>query len=73
MLMESWRTTFYFEAFKAGLGPVRDSSGRLVLTLPMADKPLSGIAADDIGKTALGIFKQGNEFIGRTVSIAVII
>ena len=36
----------------------------------MADKPLSGIAAEDIGKTALGIFKRGDEFIGKTVSIA---
>jgi uncharacterized protein YbjT (DUF2867 family) len=64
------RTTFYYEAFKAGLGPLRDSSGKLALTLPMADKPLSGIAAEDIGKTALGIFKRGGEFIGKTVSIA---
>ena len=64
------RTTFYFETLRSGLGPVRDSSGKLVLTLPMADKPLSGIAAEDIGRTALGIFKRGGELVGKTVSIA---
>ena len=64
------RTTLYFEGMTGGLGPVRDSTGEPVLTLPMADQPLSGIAVEDIGKTALGIFKRGTEFIGKTISIA---
>jgi uncharacterized protein YbjT (DUF2867 family) len=64
------RTTFFFEGMTAGLGPVRDASGTLMLTLPMADQRLSGIAVEDIGKTALGIFKRGNDFVGKTVSIA---
>lgn len=64
------RTAFFFEGFARGLGPVRDANGKLVLTLPMADQPLSGIAVDDIGRTALGIFKRGSEYIGQTVSIA---
>jgi hypothetical protein len=36
----------------------------------MAGNKMALIAADDIGKTALGIFRRGNEFIGKTVSIA---
>jgi uncharacterized protein YbjT (DUF2867 family) len=64
------QTTFYFEAMVQGMGPARDDSGKLILTLPMADEPLSGIAAVDIGRTALGVFKRGDEFIGKTVSIA---
>jgi uncharacterized protein YbjT (DUF2867 family) len=64
------QTTFYFEAFTMGMGPARGEDGKLVLTLPMADRPLSGIAGVDIGKTAFGIFKRGDEFIGKTVSIA---
>ena len=64
------RTAFFFEGFASGLGPVRDASGKLVLTLPMADQPLSGIAVEDIGKTALGIFKAGDQYIGKTVGIA---
>lgn len=36
----------------------------------MADRPLAGIAAEDIGRTALGIFKRGSDCIGKTISIA---
>jgi len=36
----------------------------------MGDKKLSGIAAEDIGKCAYGIFKKGNAFIGKRVGIA---
>lgn len=65
------QTTFYFDSMAIpGVGPVRGEDGKLVITLPMADQPLSGIASEDIGKTALGIFKRGDEFIGQTVSIA---
>ena len=64
------RTSFFFEGFAGGLAPVRDASGKLVLTLPIADQPMSGIAVEDIGKTALGIFKRGQALIGKTVSIA---
>jgi uncharacterized protein YbjT (DUF2867 family) len=64
------RTTFFFEGFASGLGPSRADDGGLVLTLPMADQPLSGIAVADIGKTALGIFGRGGELVGKTVSIA---
>src|SRR5207302_3679281 len=53
-----------------GMGPQRGSDGKLVLTLPMGDKKLAGIAAGDIGKCAYGIFKNGREWIGKTVGIA---
>jgi uncharacterized protein YbjT (DUF2867 family) len=36
----------------------------------MADKSLPGIASADIGKCALGIFRRGAEFVGKTVGIA---
>jgi len=36
----------------------------------MGDKKLPGIAAEDIGKCAYGIFKKGRELIGKTVGIA---
>jgi hypothetical protein len=35
----------------------------------MGDRKLPGIAAEDIGKCAYGIFKKGNEYIGKTVGI----
>ncbi|MBV9321716.1 MAG: NmrA family NAD(P)-binding protein, partial [Mycobacterium sp.] len=65
------RTTFFFEDFQmAGMGPARNAGGALTLTIPMADRKLAGIAVEDIGKTALGIFKRDSGLIGRTVSIA---
>ncbi|SEH92997.1 Uncharacterized conserved protein YbjT, contains NAD(P)-binding and DUF2867 domains [Mycolicibacterium rutilum] len=64
------RTTGFYEGFTSDLQPVRGEDGTLVLTLPMADKTMAAIAVGDIGRTALGIFKRGAEFVGETVSIA---
>jgi len=64
-------TSFYWDNFiYFGMGPKRGPEGKLVLTLPMGDRKLPGIAAEDIGKCAYGIFKRGVEFVGRTVGIA---
>jgi uncharacterized protein YbjT (DUF2867 family) len=64
------QTTFYYEAFLIGQGPHRDENGELVLTNPMAGNKMALVAGDDIGRTALGIFRLGGELIGQTVSIA---
>ena len=64
------QTTFYYEAFLQGQGPHRDDNGELVLSLPMGDKKLALVAGEDIGKTALGVFRRGGQFIDKTVSIA---
>jgi len=64
-------TSFYWENFiYFGMGPKRGTDGKFTLTLPMAEAPLSGIAAEDIGKCAYGIFKQGKQWIGQRVGIA---
>jgi len=64
-------TSFYWENFiQFGMGPKRGPNGKLVLTLPMGDKKLPGIATEDIGKCAYALFKRGAEFVGRTVGIA---
>jgi uncharacterized protein YbjT (DUF2867 family) len=63
--------SFYWDNFiYFGSGPKRGADGKLMLTLPMADKKLGGIAAEDIGKCAYGIFKRGEELIGKTVGVA---
>lgn len=64
------QTTMYYEAFLQGQGPHPNDNGELVLSLPMADNKLALIAGEDIGKTALGVFRRGGQFIGKTVSIA---
>lgn len=64
-------TSFYWDNFVYfGLGPRRGEDGKLVLGLPMDDKRLPGIAAKDIGKVALGIFKQGASTIGTKIAVA---
>jgi uncharacterized protein YbjT (DUF2867 family) len=64
-------TSFYWDNFiYFGSGPKKGPDGKLALTLPMGDKKLPGIAAEDIGRCAYGIFKRGPEFIGKTVGIA---
>ena len=64
-------TSFYWDNFiYFGMGPKKGPDGKLAITLPMGDKKLPGIAAEDIGRCAFGIFKQGREFIGKTVGIA---
>jgi uncharacterized protein YbjT (DUF2867 family) len=64
-------TSFYWDnLIHFGMGPRKGPDGNLAFTLPMGDKKLPGIAAEDIGKCAYGIFKRGNEFIGKTVGIA---
>ncbi len=51
------------------MGPKKGPDGTLTFTLPMGDKKLPGIAAEDIGRCALGILKSG-EYVGRTVGVA---
>jgi len=64
-------TSFYWEnLIFFGAGPKKGPDGKLALTYPMGDKKLPGIAVEDIGKSALAIFKKGKEFIGKTVGIA---
>jgi uncharacterized protein YbjT (DUF2867 family) len=63
-------TAFYFESFVDFFRPARGEDGVLALHLPMADRRLPAIAAEDIGRTAFGIFERGTELVGRTISIS---
>jgi len=60
-----WDNMIYF-----GMGPRKGPDGVLGITLPMGDKKLPGIAAEDIGRCAYGIFKKGTSLVGKTVGIA---
>ena len=65
------RTSFFWENFiYFGLGPRKLPDGTLALTLPMGTKKLPGIASEDVGRCAYGIFRKGLEYIGQTVGIA---
>src|SRR6186713_490903 len=60
-----WENMIYF-----GMGPKRGADGKLAITLPMGDKKMAGIGAEDIGRCAYGVFKNGPEYIGKYVGIA---
>ncbi len=65
-----FHTSFYWDnLIHFGMGPKKGPDGKLAFTLPMADKKLPGIAAADIGKCALGVFKRG-DLIGKSVGVA---
>jgi uncharacterized protein YbjT (DUF2867 family) len=64
-------TSFYWDNLYAfGMGPKMGKDGVYTWAFPMGDSRLAGIAAEDIGKTAYGIFKAGAPYIGKTVGIA---
>ena len=64
-------TSFYWDNFiHFGMGPKKGPDGKLAITLPMGDAKLPGIAAEDIGRCAYGIFKKGKALVGKTVGIA---
>lgn len=64
-------TSFYWDnLIHFGMGPRKGEDGKLVFALPIGDKKMPGIAAEDIGRCAYGIFQRGDELIGHTVGIA---
>ena len=64
-------TSFYWDnLIHFGMGPKPGPDGKLHFALPMGDRKLPGIAAEDIGRCAYGIFRRGAELAGRTVGVA---
>ncbi|HVJ29999.1 MAG TPA: NmrA/HSCARG family protein, partial [Gammaproteobacteria bacterium] len=63
-------TSFYWDnLYMFGLAPKKGEDGKLAWTFPMGTAKMAGIAAEDIGKVAYGIFKAGNQYVGKTVGI----
>jgi uncharacterized protein YbjT (DUF2867 family) len=64
-------TSFYWEnLIHFGLGPKRGADGRLRFVLPMGEARLPGIAVEDIGRSAFGIFVRGPSPAVRSVGVA---
>lgn len=64
-------TSFYWDnLIHFGMGPKKGPDGTLAITMPMGNAKLPGIAAQDIGACAYGIFKAGPAWIGKTVGVA---
>jgi uncharacterized protein YbjT (DUF2867 family) len=63
--------SFYWENFiHFGMGPRKGTDGDLVLALPLGGVKLPGIAAEDIGKCAYGVFRRGTGTVGQRIGIA---
>ena len=64
-------TSFYWENFIFfGMGPKKGPDGVLAFAMPMGDAKLPGIAAEDIGRCAYGIFRSGRTLVGQRIGIA---
>ena len=65
------RAAFYWENFiYFGSGPRKGDDGTLVLALPLGGARLPGIGAEDIGKCAHGLFREGLATVGKYVGVA---
>ncbi len=63
--------SFYWENFiYFGAGPKPGPDGTLALTFPMSDSKMDGIASEDIGRCAYGIFKRGDALAGQHIGIS---
>jgi uncharacterized protein YbjT (DUF2867 family) len=66
-LLASW----YFEnMIFFAQGPARQEDGTVAFTLPLGDAKMAAIAAEDVGRCALGIFKAGPDLAGERVGVA---
>jgi len=64
-------TSFYWDnLIHFGMGPRAGTDGKLVFALPMGERKLPGIAAEDIGRCAYGLFMRPSEYVDRTVGIS---
>jgi uncharacterized protein YbjT (DUF2867 family) len=65
------RTSFYWDnMITLGMGPQPAADGSLAISLPIGDSQLPGIAAEDIGACAFGLFTAGTAYVDRTVAVA---
>ncbi|MGD8281929.1 MAG: NmrA/HSCARG family protein [Gemmatimonadota bacterium] len=64
-------TSFYWDNFiHFGMEPQRGEDGALALVVPIGEKRLPGIASEDIGVCAYGIFREGTTHVGKKIGVA---
>jgi uncharacterized protein YbjT (DUF2867 family) len=66
-----FHTSFFWDnLIHFGMGPRKGADGKLVFALPMGDAKLPGIATEDIGRCAYGVFMAGDKHIGQSIGVA---
>lgn len=64
-------TSFYWDnLIHFGMGPKPGADGALVWAMPLGSAKFPGIAVEDIGRCAYGVFRGGTASVGRHVGIA---
>jgi uncharacterized protein YbjT (DUF2867 family) len=64
-------TSFYWDnLYMRGMAPTKGDDGIYSWTFPMGNGRLAGIAAEDIGKVAYGIFTARQQYVGQRIGIA---
>jgi uncharacterized protein YbjT (DUF2867 family) len=62
---------FYWDNFvHFGMGPRKGEDGSLVLAMPLGGAKLPGIASEDIGKCAYGVFRRGPDAAGKRFGVS---
>jgi len=63
--------SFYWDNFiHFGSGPTKGPDGTYLLTLPIGSAAMAGVASEDIGGVAYGIFKEGASLAGARIGVA---
>lgn len=65
-----YTSAYWDNLIHSGWAPRRRADGTLAFVLPMGQRRMPGIAAEDIGRCAFGIFVRGAELVGKSVGIA---
>jgi uncharacterized protein YbjT (DUF2867 family) len=64
-------TSFYWEnLIYFGMGPKPGAAGELVWSMPLGSARFPGIGVEDIGRCAYGVFRRGQDLVGKYVGIA---
>jgi nucleoside-diphosphate-sugar epimerase len=62
--------SFYWDnLYMFGLAPKKGEDGKYSWAFPLGDKRMAGLAAEDIGTVAYGIFKAGEAQLGKRIGI----
>jgi uncharacterized protein YbjT (DUF2867 family) len=60
-----WENMIHF-----GMGPAKGPDGRLAVSFPTGGEKIPWIAAEDIGRCAHGLFRRGDEVVGKSIGVA---
>jgi uncharacterized protein YbjT (DUF2867 family) len=64
-----WTSFYWDNLYMFGLAPKKGDDGQYAWAFPLGTAKMAGIAAEDIGRCAYGVFKAGSQYIGKTVGI----